>query len=332
MGKKRDRHYQSHSIYCWALKALGHSRHIFPSVIAAATIAVGAALALTQPMPAGELKALALVLPAIALWATGVVPTYVTALAFFTAAMLFKVAPAPMVFSGFESAALWLIFGGLVMGVAVRGTGLGQRLAEHLTTAFGTTYWGVIGGIVTMGAALGFIMPSSVGRVVLLVPIALSLADRFGFAPGSRGRLGVVLAAALGCDAPTFSILPANVPNLVLVGGAETLWHVNFTYGGYLLLHFPVLGLLKGLLAVILIVKLWPDMPRPQPAAAPAPMTADERSLAVLLTLALAFWATDFVHHINPAWISMTAAVLLLLPLPRLGLVGHQAFSEQINY
>ena len=34
----------------------------------------------------------------------------------------------------------------------------------------------------------------------------------------------------------------------VLLGVAETLYGVSPSYGGYLLLHFPVLGLLYGLL------------------------------------------------------------------------------------
>jgi len=306
------------------------SRPIIPYAVSGAAFAAGAVVLALPPVPAAELPALALALPAIGLWATAAIPEHITALAFFTVAMLFHVSPAKVVFAGFESAALWLIFGGLVMGVAVRSTGLGERIAHRLAAAFGTSYWGVITGVTVVGVALGFVMPSSMGRAVLLMPIALSLANRFGFAPGSKGRLAVVLAAAFGCHVPTFSVLPANVPNVVLVGAAETLWHVNFTYGSYLLLHFPVLGFLKTALTVGLIVKLWPDIPKPGVAEIAGKMSRDETWLAALLTTALALWATDFAHHISPAWISMAAAVILLLP--GIGLVGRKAFNEQINY
>jgi len=306
------------------------NRPVVPYVVSAAAMAAAAIVLVVPPVPAAEVPALALAIAAIGLWATGALPEHITALAFFTVAMLFKVVPAKVAFTGFESAALWLIFGGLVMGVAVRSTGLGERIAHRLAEAFGSSYWGVITGVTVVGVALGFLMPSSMGRAVLLMPIALSLADRFGFAHGSKGRLAVVLAAAFGCHVPTFSILPANVPNVVLVGGAETLWHVNFTYGSYLLLHFPVLGLVKTVMMVVLIVKLWPDTPKPAPAEAAGRMSRDETWLAVLLTVALALWATDFFHHISPAWISMAAAVILLLP--GIGLVGRKAFNDQINY
>ena len=301
-----------------------------PRLIALAAVAAAALILVWGPLPGPETRALALVVAAIGLWATGAIPEHVTALAFFTIAMLTAVAPPRVIFSGFESAALWLIFGGLVMGVAVRTTGLGERIAHSLSRLFGSSYWGVVGGVTLVGVALGFIMPSSMGRAVLLMPIALALADRFGFGIGSRGRTGVVLAAAFGCHVPTFSVLPANMPNLVLVGASETLYHYTPTYGAYLLLHFPVLGFLKTLLMVPLIVWLWPDTPRPAEPRAHTPVSRDERWLALLLAVAVVLWATDFAHHISPAWISMAVALVLLWP--GIGLVKGPAFSRDINY
>ncbi|MDO8606984.1 MAG: SLC13 family permease [Phaeospirillum sp.] len=301
-------------------------------LIAWAALAVGLAVLALQPLPEGESRALALAVAAIGLWATSVIPEPITAVFFFTAAMLLKAAPASVVFSGFESAALWLIFGGLVMGVAVRSTGLGERIATRLGRAFGGSYWGVITGVTVVGVAMGFLMPSSMGRAILLMPIALSLAARYGFEPGSNGHLGVVLAAAFGCHVPTFAVLPANVPNLVMVGAAETLWRYTPSYGEYLLLHFPVLGLLKTAVMIPLIVKLWPDTPKPatEGIRALGPMKASERQLSLLLGVALVLWATDFLHHISPAWISMAAGAILLMPV--VGLVDRKAFAEQINY
>lgn len=297
----------------------------------AALACLGAlSVAALRPLPDGENGALALCVLSIGLWATGVLPEAATALIFFTIAMLAKLAPATVIFSGFASGALWLIMGGLVMGVAIKSTGLGDRIARGLSASFGSSYWGVVAGVVVVGTALGFVMPSSMGRAVLLMPITLSLADRYGFAPGSKGRIGLVLAAALGSHVSTFSVLPANVPNMVWAGAAETIYGYVPSYGRYLLLHFPVLGFLKTLLLIPLIVLFWPDRPQPlQPIRLP-PMSGREKWLAVVLLVALGFWATDFLHHISPAWVSMAAAVVLLLP--GIGLVDRQAFAKEVNY
>ena len=303
-------------------------------VVTALIAAAGLWLLLFPPggLPPTQAKALALGVIAIGYWATGVVPEHLTALLFFLLAMLLGAAPAQTIFSGFFSAALWLVYAGLILGVAVRTTGLGERVARRLSRRLGGSYAGLIGGVVLMGVVLGFVMPSSMGRVILLIPIALAMAEHFGFERGSNGRTGVVLAAAFGAHVPTFAILPANVPNMILVGASETIYSVSPMYGQYLLLHFPVLGALKALAIVALIVWLFPDRPRPQaqtPAAAP-PVTTKERTLAWVLAAALALWMTDFAHHISPAWVALGAALVLLWPGVDVG-TGRQ-FSRDINY
>ncbi|HCA27593.1 MAG TPA: sodium:sulfate symporter [Betaproteobacteria bacterium] len=313
------------------LAAVFHS----PGRLAALAAILGAGcLALCPPaaLPPHEAKAAALVIFAIALWATAALPEYLTALAFFLLAMLFSVAPPSVIFSGFAAGALWLIFGGLAIGAALNHTGLGERIANRMTARLGNRYATIIGGMVAIGVLLGFLMPSSIGRVVLLIPIALALADRFGFAAGSKGRTGLVLAAAFGSHVPPFAILPANVPNMVLIGASETLYHFTPTYGSYLLLHFPVLGLLKSLVIVGLIVWLYPDRPRlapPAAATAAAPLSWRQRRLAAVLILALALWMTDSLHHISPAWVSLGAGLICLLP--GIGVLPPRAFNE-LNY
>lgn len=303
-----------------------------PRLIALAATTLAAILLLLPaevlPVPG---TATALAVFAIGLWATGVLPEYLSALMFFTLAMLLKAAPAHVVFSGFQSTALWLIFGGLVIGVAIQRTGLGERIASRLAVRLGRSYAGLVAGMVTVGIALSFLMPSSMGRVVLIIPIALAICDRVGFAEGSNGRSGVVFAAVLGCHVPAFAILPANVPNMVMAGAAEKLYGWVPVYGEYLWLHFPVLGLVKSLVMVVLILWLFPARLDHAPEAPkPVPVSRDERRLAGILALALAFWVTDVVHGISPAWIGLAAAVICLIPA--VGLVPTKAFNQQLNF
>lgn len=57
------------------------------------------------------------------------------------------------------------------------------------------------------------------------------------------------------------TILPANVPNLVMSGAAEGSYGIHLNYLPYLLLHTPVLGWLKGGLLIALICWLFPGKP-----------------------------------------------------------------------
>lgn len=282
--------------------------------------------------PVETARALALTVFTIGFWATGVLPGFVTTLAFFALAMLFSVSPPAVIFSGFKSSVFWLVFGGLVLGVAIKQTGLGGHIANRLSIKFGKTYAGIITGIMMVGLALSFIMPSAVGRIILLLPIASALAERYGFARDSKGHTGIIMAATFGSFFPAFAILPANVPNLVLAGAMETLYHYTPGYVEYFLLHFPVLGLLKAIIISGLILILYPDRPIPRPSgkSGPPQMSTDERRLILLLALTIAFWLTDFLHHISPAWIALSAGVICFLPMVRL--VPDKSLNEDINY
>jgi di/tricarboxylate transporter len=294
-----------------------------------ALIAAGIALSGVGPGPLSA-PILGLIVLTIGLWATGALPEHLTALLFFSLIMLFGLAPASVTFSGFESPALWLIFGGLILGVAVETTGLGRRLATRLVRVMGTGYAGVIFGVLAMGIVLGFLMPSSMGRVVLLLPIALALADNLGFAEGSPGRTGVTLAATMGTFLIPFAILPANVPNVLLYGLSEQLYGMVPTYGEWLLLHFPVLGLLKALVTGLLILLMFPAQPKAAADGARIePLSTANRRLGLILVLALLGFATDVLHGISPAWISLGAAVVCMVPA--FGLFGHRDFAK-VNF
>jgi anion transporter len=267
----------------------------------------------------------------VGLWATGWLPEYLTALIFFTLAMIFGVAPAATVFVGFASSAFWLVLSGFVLGVAIRKTGLAERAARALTARLSGSYLRLVSGVVLLTYALAFVMPSNMGRIALLMPIVLAVADRAGLPAGSRGRTGLALAVGFGTFMLSVSILPANVPNLVLAGSVEATYGIRLTYLPYLLLQAPVLGIAKGVALIGCLCLLFDDRPRRAALTDIAgPLTADERRLALLLGATLLLWLTDSLHGISPAWIGLAAACVCLLP--RIGFVTHDEFASQVNF
>jgi di/tricarboxylate transporter len=286
------------------------------------------ALGALPPMP----RAALLVVAAIALWSTGALAEHVTALLFFLLALISGVAPPEVVLSGFHSEALWLIFAGLIVGVAVARCGLAQRIAAMLASRAGARYTGVVGIVVLIGIVLTFAMPSSMGRVVMLMPIALALAERLGYAPASKGRSGIALAAVLGAYLPSAGVLPSNLPNIVLTASAEQLYGVRFSYAEYLLLAFPSLGILKAAAIVALISRLYAEAPaRPaQALGVPTPWSPQERAVGIVLGAAMALWVTDFLHGVSPAWVALAAAVICMLPF--VGLFPAEAFNRDLSF
>src|ERR1700761_8416059 len=267
---------------------------------------------------------------AILLWATSALPEYLTALLFFAALTIFRAAPTDVVFSGFQSEAFWLVLGGFILGGAVRKVGLADRIARQLASSLTGSWFSMVAGIVVLTYALAFVMPSNMSRIALLMPIVMALADQAGLPEGSQGRYALALAVGLGTYELSASILPSNVPNLIMTGAAERAYGVQFNYLPYLLLHAPVIGVLKGILIVICLVRLFPASPaRIERDVEPTEMSAAEWRLAAILLVTLALWITDSWHGIRPAWVGLVAACLCLLP--RIGFLNSEEFSTGVN-
>lgn len=276
------------------------------------------------------MHAAAVLLLSISLWATAVLPEHLSGLIFLCLCMLFAIAPASVVFSGFTSATLWVVLGGLVLAEAVRATGLGVRMARSLFGRFTLSYRGLIAAAAVIALLLAFLMPATVSRVLLLLPIYAAMAQRAGLAPGSKGYIGMALTAIMVSFQCGVTVLPANAPNLVLAGAAETLYNKPIIYADYLLLHFPILGCVKAAIIAWLICRLFPALTtEPDAHEAPTRMSPEERRLTVILVGALFMWATDFLHGIRPGWIALGAAILTLMP--RVGAVPPSTFPERIK-
>ncbi|MFC1799017.1 SLC13 family permease, partial [Thermodesulfobacteriota bacterium] len=304
-------------------------------IIPMLSLAAGVLLLIIMPPPltAIECFAAAITIFVISFWATAIIPEYLTALFFFLIASLLAVSPPVVIFSGFSSTALWLIFGGLVIAEGITGTGLGNRIAHSILTHLTGSYLRLIVGVSAAGLLFAFLMPGAIGRVILLMPIVSAITDRVGFNKGSNGRTGIMLAAIFGTILPAFTVLPANVPNMIFAGMSETHFQITIRYGEYLWLHFPVLGLLKAVLIVVLILWLFPDRSKAIGQKCPldtGPISKNEKILFIILLVMITLWMTDFIHHISPAWIALGGALLLMLP--KINIVSQQQFSSNINF
>ncbi|MGZ8210873.1 MAG: SLC13 family permease [Burkholderiales bacterium] len=280
---------------------------------------------------AQTMHAAALCILVIGLWALGALPEHIVGLLLFLLAMVFAIAPANVVFSGFASGTLWLVLGGLILAEAVNSTGLGERLARFLIGRHMLSYRALIAATVLVCTLLCLVMPATVSRILLLLPIMSALAQRLGLERGSSGYEGVCLAVIMTNYQVGTAFLPANAPNLVLAGAAETLYGTTFIYGEWLLVQLPVMGILKALLIVALIWWLFPGETRcPGTESARAPLTAAERRLTVILLVALTLWTTDFYHGIHPGWVGLGAGLATLVPLT--GVMPVTSFTDRIKF
>lgn len=283
-------------------------------IIALAAVAV--ALPPAPPNAPNAMIGFAIVLASVALWATAAVSTLVAGLLFFSFAFATQIAPPLALLSGFWSNAAGLVFGGFVIGAAAERSGLGRYVARGLMQHFQSSYPRFILGILIGAGALSFLVPSTMGRLAITLPIITAATQEAGYEPGSRGYVGAIATAVAGNFLTSYAVLPGNLTNIIALGALEAVHGPQIQYAEYLLLCGPVLGVAKALLFWICVIV---TLPAPRPVSAtvapqPLPLSGAARRLAVLLACTILLWATDFIHGIKPGAVAVGAAILCLLP------------------
>lgn len=267
----------------------------------------------------------------ILLWASARLPEYLTALLFFAAATLLNIVPTSTIFSGFASSAFWLVLSGFVLGAAIRKVGLAQRWANWLVVPLSQSWPRMVAGTIVLTYLLALVMPSNMGRIALLMPVVLALGERAGIKAGSQGSIGLALAVGFGTFQLSASILPANVPNLVLSGAAESAYQLHLQWLPWWLLHMPVVGIGKAVVLTGCLLLLFRAKPQPvKHRDTLAPLSGSEWRLMGLLAVTLLLWMTDSVHGLSAAWIGLAAACICLLP--RVGFLTGDDFATGVNF
>ena len=169
----------------------------------------------------------------IVLWATSLLPEFITALLFFTAAMTAKIAPPEVIFGGFASSAFWLVFSGFVLGVAIRKTGLADRAARALSAKLTDSWVLMVASVVLLSYALAF-----AGAFIWAAYCTVTSK----FAKGQNGITLFVLLTALSLwvkyalsDQPDMVFTLPVVVKLVMCGIAlgfgYAAWNIGILHG-----------------------------------------------------------------------------------------------------
>jgi L-tartrate/succinate antiporter len=212
--------------------------------------------------------------------------------------------------SGFADPTVWLIFGAFVFATGYEKTGLGRRIALGLVKRLGGRTLGLGYAIALTDLALAPFTPSNTGRSAgIIYPIVRGLPELYGSAPGPTARrIGAYLMwTSFAATAVTSSMfLTALAPNPLALSIARktvglapswTEWFIGFLPVGVLLLA------LVPLLTYLVYppeIRVSPEVPvwAGQELARMGPTTRKERTMAVLVLVALSLWifGGDRIH------------------------------------
>ncbi|MGB5917520.1 SLC13 family permease [Arcobacter sp.] len=273
-----------------------------------------------------DLFLITIVLSTIIFWATSIVPSFYSSLLFLFSCTAFSLSSKELIFSGFASSAFWLVFAGMLIGTAIKNVNLTHRFSKIFSNLKNVSYLNIIISITIFSTLFSFVMPSSVGRVVMMVPIAIAVADSFGFKENDKGYIGILLTFIITTSMSGFAILPANIPNMILTGLSSQIYNYDILYSHYLITNFLVFTTLKDIIIVVLIYNFFNDTPKIMDNNKTKVKLA-KNEIIVLFTILcmIAFWTTDFIHKIAPSIIAVCG--ILFLSLPSIGIIK----SKDIN-
>ncbi|PHO13160.1 sodium:sulfate symporter [Malaciobacter marinus] len=262
-----------------------------------------------------DLILITLIFSTIAYWGTNIIPLYFSSLIFLFTCLVFTLSPKEMIFSGFSSSAFWLVFSGMLIATAIKNVNLNNRFSNFFSIIKNISYLKLLIYISIFCIAFSFLMPSSVVRVVLLVPLAITIANALGFEEKDKGYIGILLTFILCSSIPAFTILPANVPNMILSGLTKEIYDFELLFSHYLLSNFFVLGFLKNIIIVALIYLFFKDEIKQNKIKKDnSSFSKNEKIVMITLLIMLSFWLTDFIHKISPSVIAMIGVLFLAYP------------------
>lgn len=280
--------------------------------------------------------ALAIVVFMIVYWVTEPIDHGVTALIGCYSFWALGIAKFDVAFAGFADNTPWFLFGAMLMGEAAARTGLAKRIGFKVMRLIGTSYARLLLSIIIFVFFLNFLVPSGMAQISIVAPIGIGIAAAFGLGPGSRIGRGLFIILSYTCGLFNKMIL-AGGASILTRGLVEKLTGKPIYWGQYFIAYLPA-DLITIFACWLVTLWLFPPEKKAIPGGQEfldgalremGPMTVDEKKTLAWLALAIALWATDFLHHISPAVVALGAG--LVVSLPKVGVLKTRAIRE-VNF
>ena len=278
--------------------------------------------------------ALALSLATIVLWTFEPVPLEYSSLLLIVLFPILDVLPFETAFGPFSSKTVWLIFAGMALSLGITETPLGTRISRLVLGHIGSLN-GLILALHVLGMLSALLIPSGVVRILILMPLIITLLRTLGEPPGSRVSAALILSVACSTYYGGTGVLTASVPSLIVFGVLESR-DITVYWGQWTLYLFPIFSLCRVACCYLLIRLLLP-LRGESPIQAqfdvesdvPDGVTPAEKKTLCILLAGVLLWATDALHGIHPTYVGL--GLVLACYLPGWGPL-HPDLLKKINF
>ncbi len=279
-------------------------------------------LPLPEVLSASGWRSLGLLLLAIVLWLTSIVPTPVTSLIVMALLAITGILPFEQAAAALGKEEIWLILSMLIVGAAFEKYGLDRRIAYRLMIASGGRLRWMLLLLTALAFMLTFFISNAIGRITLLLPIAVGIVAAVGGRGGPHFPKLVFLIITFVPYAGAVSLMTGAGGSIYAVGLFRSMLGYHWDYLYWMVLMMPIVLLSIGVFWLIL---LWMYPVAKQPVLESlsffraeygklGPISLSEKKLVFLCLLLAFLWIGGQWHGLPIAVPALAVVCLMFLP------------------
>ncbi len=225
---------------------------------------------------------------------------------------------------------VWLVMAAFIVGGALQSAGLAARFTAALL-ARARTVGGVCWLLTAALVPLAFLVPSTSGRAAVLLPVHRDLAETVG-RPRVARALSLLLPTVILVS--TTATLVGATSHLVAVDLLRDATGESISFGQWALWGVPFAVAASAVTCAAVVRMFLTRDERRAPVVVPARprerWSREERTVGVVLAVALALWLTESLHGLDIATVTVLAA--LVLTAPGIGVMTWQEGLRQVSW
>jgi sodium-dependent dicarboxylate transporter 2/3/5 len=258
---------------------------------------------------------IALVALLVTLWTNEALPLGVVSMLPILLFPLFGILTTNEVTANYSKSIIFLFLGGFMLAIAIEKIELHKYFSAKLLGFFPKTARGIIYALAITSALLSAIL-SNTTITLMLMPIALFLSENI------RLKVRFLLATAYGASIGGILTPIGTPPNLILMGFLEEHQLPALTFGGWMILMLPVVGLMLLIMPYILSLGVTDECVEDVMQERPVLDAEQKRLYGMIVTLALILFANTFMKQLTGTAMNEKLILLgfgLLMFVPRIG-------------
>lgn len=249
-------------------------------------------------------------------WAFGVAqPGYISGLYLLLLAV-FKVAEPTLIFSTWTTSMMYLIIGAYLIAVAVKESGLGERIAYKFIIRFVSSFKSIIISIFVLTFILALLIPHPWPRAFLIMSVMAVVVKSANIPREDAVKIG-------------FTVFTASIPvsMIFLTGDASInpLAAASCDVPVGWMMWLEVMGLpmaVTSVVTMLMLLVMFKPTKEVQVNKAEivaklesmGPMSGREKRTAFWVALAIVLWMTDTMHGIDIGWVTLFIAMGMAMP------------------